>query len=211
MTSTALHTCFHGYAILVRHAVQKVSCFKPASYFQISEHLCRHVSDYRWFHIQIYPQQGQKKSCRLRLVVTRLYTVVGTLATDFEDVSLAIWSTSCLQVVKLSKRFSRASGFFTIFFLQTLCWILYLSNVLFFILEGFVLANTAANSDWVVRNFKSWADWRTAQDPDDPVPSDILTSGDTVALNKWLSLYVIETRKQNGQRYPASTLNLLLC
>ena len=30
-------------------------------------------------------------------------------------------------------------------------------------------------------------------------------------LNKWLSLYVIETWKQDGKRYPASTLNLLLC
>ena len=41
--------------------------------------------------------------------------------------------------------------------------------------------------------------------------SDILSSGDAVTLNKWLSFYVIETRKQDGQRYPASTLNLLLC
>ena len=39
----------------------------------------------------------------------------------------------------------------------------------------------------------------------------ILSCGDAVALNKWLSLYVIETRKQDGGRYPASTLNLLLC
>ena len=43
------------------------------------------------------------------------------------------------------------------------------------------------------------------------MPSDILSCGDTVALNKWLPLYVIKTRKQDGGRYPASTLNLLLC
>ena len=30
-------------------------------------------------------------------------------------------------------------------------------------------------------------------------------------LNKWVSLYVIKTRKQDDGRYPASTLNLLLC
>ena len=44
----------------------------------------------------------------------------------------------------------------------------------------------------------------------DPVPSDILSCGDAIALNKWLSLYVIKTRKQDGERHPASTLNLLL-
>ena len=59
--------------------------------------------------------------------------------------------------------------------------------------EGFVPANTEANTEWAVRNFKAWADWRITQNPDDPVPSDILSCGDAVALNKWLSLYVIET------------------
>ena len=77
--------------------------------------------------------------------------------------------------------------------------------------EGFVLANAEANTKWAVRSFEAWADWRITQNPDDPVPSDILSCGDAVALNKWLSLYVIETRKQDSGRYPASTLNLLLC
>ena len=77
--------------------------------------------------------------------------------------------------------------------------------------EGFVPATTEANTEWAVRNFEAWADWRIAQNPEDPVPSDILSSGDAVALNKWLSLYVIETRKHHGGRYPVSTLSLLLC
>ena len=77
--------------------------------------------------------------------------------------------------------------------------------------KGFIPANMEANTEWAARNFKAWTDWRIAQDPDNPVPGDILSSGDTVALNKWLSVYVIETRKQDGERYPASTLNLLLC
>ena len=59
--------------------------------------------------------------------------------------------------------------------------------------EGFVPANTEANTEWVVRKFEAWADWRITQNPDDPVPSDILSCGDAVALNKRLSLYVIET------------------
>ena len=76
--------------------------------------------------------------------------------------------------------------------------------------ESFVPANTKANTKWAVRNFEAWDDWRIAQNPGDPVPSDILSCVDAVVLNKWLSLFVIETRKQDGRRYPASTLNLLL-
>ena len=64
--------------------------------------------------------------------------------------------------------------------------------------EGFVPANTEANTDWVFRNFTEWADWRVAENPDDPVLSDILSCRDAVALNKWLSLYVIEMRKKDG-------------
>ena len=64
--------------------------------------------------------------------------------------------------------------------------------------EGFVPANTEANTDWAFRNFTAWADWRVTENSDDPVPSDILSCGDAVALNKWLSSYVIETRKKDG-------------
>ena len=77
--------------------------------------------------------------------------------------------------------------------------------------EGFIPANTEANTEWAVRNFQSWAEWRCTAQPIDPVPRDILTCGDVFLINKWLSLYVIETRKKNGDRYPCSTLNLLLC
>ena len=44
----------------------------------------------------------------------------------------------------------------------------------------------------------------------DCVPSDVLTSGDAVALSKCLSLFVIEVRKQDGNKYPSKTVNLLL-
>lgn len=63
--------------------------------------------------------------------------------------------------------------------------------------EGFVPSNTEANTEWAVRNFKSWADWRLTSEPNDPIPRDLLTCGDASLINKWLSLYVIETRKQN--------------
>ena len=37
-----------------------------------------------------------------------------------------------------------------------------------------------------------------------------LTSCDAVALNKWLSLFVIEARKQDGTRYPSRSIHMLL-
>lgn len=45
---------------------------------------------------------------------------------------------------------------------------------------------------------------------DDCTPGNILTSGDAVALNKWFSLFVIEARKQDGNRYPSKTIDFLL-
>ena len=45
---------------------------------------------------------------------------------------------------------------------------------------------------------------------DDRVSSDVLTSGDAVALNKWLSPFVIELRRQDGNKYPSKTIDLLL-
>ena len=76
--------------------------------------------------------------------------------------------------------------------------------------EGFVPPNIKANTAWAVNNFNTWADWRVAAQPNDPVPHDILTCGDASLINKWLSLYITETRKQNGDRYPSATFNLLL-
>ena len=58
----------------------------------------------------------------------------------------------------------------------------------------------------------SWSGRRRHKEhPGDPVPVDVLTCVDATILNKWLSLYIIETRKRDGQRYPTSTQNLFLC
>ena len=42
------------------------------------------------------------------------------------------------------------------------------------------------------------------------MPSEILTSTDPSAINKWLSLFVIEVRKQDRTKYPSKTIDLLL-
>ena len=66
--------------------------------------------------------------------------------------------------------------------------------------KGFVPDNTKQNTQWAVRTFEAWSTWRNGVYEDDRVPGDILSSSDSdaVALNEWLSLCVIETRKQDG-------------
>ena len=80
--------------------------------------------------------------------------------------------------------------------------------------EGFVPQNTKASTNWALRTFNEWMAWRNETYKEDPVPLDILQSGDAVAINKWFSLFVIEIRKKKsgavGERYPTSTLNSLL-
>ena len=71
-------------------------------------------------------------------------------------------------------------------------------------------SNTQANTQWSLKTFNSWTDWRCKAKPGDPVPKDILTCADANVLNKWLSLFVLEARRIDGTRYPTSTLNMLL-
>ena len=53
--------------------------------------------------------------------------------------------------------------------------------------KGYIPPNTQANTQWSVKTFNSWMDWRIKAKPVDPVPKDILTCGDAKLLNKWLS------------------------
>ena len=77
--------------------------------------------------------------------------------------------------------------------------------------KGYTPANTKANTECALRNFKDWCTWRKNESPTDPVPSNLLSSNDADELNKWLSAYVMEICKKNGDRFPCSSLNLLLC
>ena len=79
--------------------------------------------------------------------------------------------------------------------------------------KKFVCRNTFTSTKWEVFNYVAWRDAcnaRFASEPDKRVPEDLLKSTNAVALCKWLSLYVAETRKQDGSRYPAKSLYLLL-
>ena len=79
--------------------------------------------------------------------------------------------------------------------------------------EKCVPKNTATSTKWAVANFESWRknrNKRFSSDRDRQVPDCLLLSQDSVALSKWLSLYVAEARKQDGTVYPPKSLYLLL-
>ena len=212
---TTVRTHIHGYA-----TVTAAPAFKSAglNFLCKSFQPCR---DYWWCSAQVYPRKGWKRSCQRGLV---LYTnreenrgwldlVMGRWfwwshiyrIFNYEKENSGIENPAkCLKTEASNTVVKKPLGPANRFEGVTT------SDQLATFSEGFVPANTEANTEWAVRNFDAWADWRIAQNPDDPVPSDILSCGDAVALSKRLSLYVIETWKQDGGRYPGSTLNLLL-
>ena len=67
--------------------------------------------------------------------------------------------------------------------------------------KGYTSANTKANTEWVLRNFKDWCTWRQNESSTDLVLFNLLSSNDADELNKWLSAYVMEIRKKNGDRF----------
>ena len=78
--------------------------------------------------------------------------------------------------------------------------------------KGYVPPNTQANTQWSVRTFNSWMDWRIKAKPVDPVPKDIFTCGDAKLLNKWLLLFVLEARKlYNDSTFNDSMIVVTMC
>ncbi len=76
--------------------------------------------------------------------------------------------------------------------------------------KGFVPKNTDNNTSWALRNWEAWCIWSKSKNPEEPVPTDLLEAKDPMALNHWLSLYVMETRRKDGKKFPSSTLDCLL-
>ena len=76
--------------------------------------------------------------------------------------------------------------------------------------EGLKPANTEISTRWAVKNYTAWAESRSRSVPDDPVPDGLLQCHDHVKVCKYLCLFVLETRKEDGSPYPPSTLRSLL-
>ena len=71
---------------------------------------------------------------------------------------------------------------------------------------------TDSKTKWALRYFAYYAEWRNKEHQEEPVPENLLYSGSVSAteLNKWVSYFVIETRRKDGQGFPSATTTLLL-
>ena len=71
-------------------------------------------------------------------------------------------------------------------------------------------AHTKASTQWAVKNFTKWAENRGVLVPYDPVPCNLLECHDAATVNKYLCMFIAETRKENGDKYPPATIRALL-
>ena len=72
--------------------------------------------------------------------------------------------------------------------------------------------NSARSSKWATTNLKEWYVDYNSRNPDTECPVDILSpSCSEELLNKWLCVYVVETRNQDGNLYPPKTVYTLVC
>ena len=76
--------------------------------------------------------------------------------------------------------------------------------------KGVVPANTKSSNEWALKNLRAWVSDRNARMSDEAVPDDLLACEDADILCTWMCCFVQETRKENGENYPPSTLRLLL-
>ena len=76
----------------------------------------------------------------------------------------------------------------------------------------YIPKNTESSTKWAVENFNSWLSHRnlSAKSEADKCPVTLLEDMDSTQLNKWLAVYMAETRKVNGDAYPPATLQSLL-
>ena len=76
--------------------------------------------------------------------------------------------------------------------------------------KGVILATTVFNTRWAIKNFVSWAKQRNERLPDDPVPSDLFESNDADKICKFICLFVLETRREDGKPYPSATTTVFV-
>lgn len=73
--------------------------------------------------------------------------------------------------------------------------------------------NSAQASKWAIKNLADWAEEYNRRNPDNPCPAEILSSScdSKELLNKWLCVFVSETRSKSGQPYSPKSIYALLC
>jgi len=78
--------------------------------------------------------------------------------------------------------------------------------------KGYVPANTAKSTGWVVNTYTTWAEQRNARDEDkeNPCPIDLLEKEYPPAVVcSSLQRFILEARRTDGTKYPAKTLYTL--
>ena len=77
--------------------------------------------------------------------------------------------------------------------------------------KGPVAPNTHKSTMWAVRTIDAWRDERNANsEMGEKCPLDLFEKPDAEKLNRWLSRFVVEARRQDGEPYPTRSLYLLL-
>lgn len=71
--------------------------------------------------------------------------------------------------------------------------------------------STAKSNKWAMTHFTRWLEEHNFSHPEDPIPTDLLKRHhEPELLNKWLARYAEEARRQDGKRYPATSVYFLL-
>ncbi len=77
--------------------------------------------------------------------------------------------------------------------------------------KGVIPANTDFSTKWAVNNCATWATQRNERLPNnDPVPLDLLECTDAGKICKFLCLFALETRREDGKPYPPASICLSL-
>ena len=77
--------------------------------------------------------------------------------------------------------------------------------------KGPVVPNTEKSTAWALRTFNDRRNERNKQSATgDICPLGLLEKPEAEKLNFWLSRFVVEVRRKDGEPYPAHTLYLLL-
>ncbi len=78
--------------------------------------------------------------------------------------------------------------------------------------KPFAPKNTKLNTQWAMNNLKAWFTWHNTQEKDTESCPEIILEPSCPAeiLNRWLPVYVAETRNKSGDRYPPKTIYSLL-
>ena len=78
--------------------------------------------------------------------------------------------------------------------------------------SGSIPAKTKEQTEWAVRTWKEWALCRNSRLLSGEQPfSPTFTELSVPEMNFWLSKFVLEVRKKNGEPYPPNTLYQLIC